>query len=53
LFKLFLLVIKGIKDNKLISRPNHTPIQELEEIEIIDPKQIIRKNKIIDKFLNI
>lgn len=36
--KLFVLIIKGIKDNKLISSPIQQPIQELAEIEIKDPK---------------
>lgn len=41
--KIFLLsIIKGIKDNKLISNPIHIPIQEVEEIEIKVPKTIIK-----------
>lgn len=35
--KLDLLFIKGIIDNKLISRPIHIPIQEYDEIEIRVP----------------
>jgi hypothetical protein len=40
------LIIRGIKDNKLISNPIHIPNQEDEEIEIRDPI-IIDKKKII------
>lgn len=35
--KLFVSIIRGIKDNKLISNPIHIPIQEEEEIAIKDP----------------
>lgn len=45
--KIFLLsIIKGIKDNKLISNPIHIPNHEEEEIVIIDPviNIIINKN---------
>jgi hypothetical protein len=34
---LLLSIIRGIKDNKLISKPIHIPNQEEEEIEIIVP----------------
>lgn len=44
--KFFVLIIRGIKDNKLISNPIHIPNQEDEEIEIRDPV-IIDKKKII------
>lgn len=44
LFLLFSkLIIKGIKDIRLISRPIHIPNKEEEEIEIVVPKN--RKNK--------
>lgn len=36
--RLFGLIIKGIKDNKLISNPIQQPIHEFEEIVIKDPK---------------
>lgn len=42
-----------MKDNKLISKPIQTPIQEFEEIEIIVPNQINKRNIIIARFLNI
>lgn len=42
--KLFVLIIKGIKDNKLSSKPIHIPIQEEEEIVIIVPEiNVIKK----------
>jgi len=37
----------------LISNPIHKPIQELDEIEIIEPKKIIDKNNNFDRFLKI
>lgn len=43
--KFFDLIIKGIKDNKLISKPIHTVNQELAEIEIIEPMIKVDKNK--------
>lgn len=43
----FLLCIKGIIDNKLISNPNHIPNHEYEEIEIIVLRKIVVKNKIL------
>lgn len=36
--KFFVLIIKGIKDNKLISKPIHIENQEKEETAIIVPK---------------
>lgn len=44
--KFFDLIIKGIKDNKLISNPIHILNQDEEEIVIVVPK-IIDKTKII------
>lgn len=38
-----MLIIRGINDNKLTSRPIHTPIKEYEEIVIIIP--IIKQEK--------
>jgi hypothetical protein len=38
---IFLLAIKGIKDNRFTSNPIHAPNQVEEEIEIRDPKIII------------
>jgi hypothetical protein len=35
-----------MKERRLISSPIHTPIHELEEIEIIVPRVNINKNKI-------
>lgn len=43
--KLFVSIIKGIKDNKLISNPIQAPNQELEEIEIKVPLIKVVKNK--------
>lgn len=43
--KLFVSIIKGIKDNKLISSPIQAPNQELEEIEIKVPLISVVKNK--------
>jgi hypothetical protein len=43
--KLFVSIIKGIKDNKLISSPIQAPNQELEEIEIKVPLINVVKNK--------
>jgi len=43
--KLFELIIKGIKDNKLISNPIQTLNQELAEIVIKVPKIIEKINK--------
>ena len=43
--KFFDLIIKGIKDNKLISKPIQILNHELEEIAIIVPIIIEKKNK--------
>ena len=43
--KFFDLIIKGIKDNKLISKPIQILNQEVEEIAIIVPVIIEIKNK--------
>lgn len=48
-----LSLIRGIKDNKLISNPIQAPSQEFEEIEIIDPVIKIPKNIIFDELLKI
>lgn len=42
--KLFVLFIKGINDNKLISKPIQALSQEVEEMEIKEPKINIKKN---------
>lgn len=51
--KLFKSIIKGIKDNKLISNPNQIPNQEFDEIEIKVPKNNVNKKINFDGFLNI
>lgn len=51
--KLLLSLIKGIKDNKLISKPIQAPNHELEETVIIVPIIKIKKNKILDELLKI
>jgi hypothetical protein len=43
--KLLVSIIKGIKDNKLISNPIQAPNHELEEIEINVPLINVVKNK--------
>lgn len=43
--KFFLSIIKGIKDNKLISSPIHMLNHEVEEIVIKVPNIIVKKNK--------
>lgn len=45
--KLFVFIIKGIKDNKLISKPIQILNQEEDEILIIVPKININKNNIL------
>lgn len=45
--RLLVFIIKGIKDNKLISNPIQILNQEEEEILIIDPKINIKKNNIL------
>lgn len=51
--KLFVFIIRGMNDNKLISNPIHTPSHELEEIEIKVPNIIVNKKINLDEFLNI
>lgn len=41
--RFFEFIIKGIKDNKLISKPIHTLNQDVEEIEIKDPIIKVKK----------
>lgn len=41
--KFFLSIMRGINDNKLISRPIHIPSHEEEEIEIKVPKIKVEK----------
>ena len=48
-----LSLIRGIKDNKLISKPIQAPNQELAEIEISVPIIKIMKNIIFDELLKI
>lgn len=48
-----LSLIRGIKDNKLISKPIQAPNQELAEIEIRVPTIKILKNTIFDELLKI
>lgn len=43
--KFFELVIKGIKDKRLISKPIHAPNHELADVEIKVPPSNVRKNK--------
>lgn len=50
---LFSEVIKGTKDNKLISKPSQTPNQELEEIEAKVLKIIKKKKNSLGMLLNI
>jgi len=52
-FKLFLSLIRGIKDNKLISKPIQAPNQELEVTVIIVPVIITIKNKIFEELFKI
>lgn len=51
--KLFVLIIKGINDNKLISNPIQAPNQEVEETVIRVPLIRVIKNKSLDEFLKI
>lgn len=46
-YKFFEFIIKGIKDNKLISNPIHILNQEEAEIEIKEPKIIEITNNIL------
>lgn len=52
-FKLLLSLIRGIKDNKLISKPIQAPNQELDVTVINVPIIIIVKNKIFEELLKI
>jgi len=52
-FKLLLSLIRGIKDNRLISKPIQAPNQELEVTVINVPVIIIVKNKIFEELLKI
>jgi hypothetical protein len=45
--KLFNFIVKGIKDNKLISNPIQTLNHEEEQILIIVPKNNVDKNNIL------
>lgn len=51
--KLFILIIKGINDNKLISSPIQALIQEFAEIVVRDPLINVNKNNIFVEFLKI
>ena len=51
--KLFNFIVKGIKDNKLISNPIHTLNQDEEQILIIVPKNKVDKNNILYEFFKI
>lgn len=51
--KLFNFIVRGIKDNKLISKPIHTLNQEEEQILIIVPKNNVDKNNILYEFFKI
>lgn len=44
---LFVFIIKGMKDNKLISKPIQILNQEVDVILIIDPKNKVIKNNIL------
>lgn len=51
--KLFNFIVKGIKDNKLISKPIQTLNHEEELILIIVPKNKVNKNNILYEFFKI
>lgn len=51
--RLFNFIVKGIKDNKLISKPIHTLNQDEEQILIIVPKNRVDKNNILYEFFKI
>ena len=51
--KLFVLIIKGINDNKLISNPIHAPSQDVDEIVTSVPLIRVIKNSNLDEFLKI
>lgn len=46
-YKLFIFIIKGINDKRLISNPIQTLNQEDEQILIIVPKNKVTKNNIL------
>lgn len=48
--KLFVLIIKGINDKRLISNPIQALNHEFEEMVIIDPKIIVKKKIIVEEF---
>lgn len=51
--RLFNFIVKGIKDNKLISNPIQTLNHEDEQILIIVPKNNVDKNNILYEFFKI
>ncbi len=51
--KLFNFIVKGIKDNKLISNPIQTLNHDDEQILIIVPKNNVDKNNILYEFFKI
>lgn len=51
--KLFNFMVRGIKDNKLISNPIHTLNHDEEQILIIVPKNNVDKNNILYEFFKI
>lgn len=51
--KLFNFIVKGIKDNKLISSPIQTLNHDEEQILIIVPKNNVDKNNILYEFFKI
>lgn len=51
--ELLLSIIRGINDNKLISKPIQAPSHAFEEIEIIEPLINVNINNILDEFLKI
>ena len=51
--KLFVLIIKGINDNKLISNPIHAPNQDVDETVTRVPLIRVIKNNKLDEFLKI
>lgn len=46
-YKLFIFIIKGINDKRLISKPIHTLNHEAEQILMIVPKNNVNKNNIL------
>lgn len=51
--KFLLSDIRGIKDNKLISKPIQAPNHEFDEIVISVPMIKVARNNILDEFLKI